>query len=112
MSATSTAPVSNGGWDYTGCGIGIDWRTKMPPVGDKGYVLMSPPTACCAYLNLEDAYQADWRSWKPPDFGDSIGDTEIGVQFDVGSKPVSPGAKGNILALLTRISHQVPAASP
>ena len=87
--------------DYTGCGIGIDWRTKMPNVDDKGYVLMSPPTAMYSYLNLEEGYSSDWRSWNLPAFDGPLGDAEIGVGFDTGGKPVKGGAKGNILALLS-----------
>ena len=87
--------------DYTGCGIGIDWRSQMPPVDDKGYVLMSPAISSYSYVNLEEAYSEDWQSWNLPDFDKPFGDTEIGIGFDTGSKPVRPDARGNILALVS-----------
>ena len=87
--------------DYTGCGIGIDWRTEMLRGDEKGYILMSPAISSYSYLNLEEGWTGDWHSWNLPDFDKTIGDTEIGIGFDTGSKPVRPGARGNILALLS-----------
>ena len=98
--------------DYTGCGIGIDWRTEMPNVDDKGYVLWSPPTAVYAYLNLPEAFSGDWLAWDLPNFDSSIGETDTGVSFQTGSKPVPGGAGGNILALInSESSDPLPSAA-
>jgi hypothetical protein len=92
--------------DYTGCGIGIDWRTEMPPFDKKGFVLTSPPVAVYAYLNLPEAFSLDWRAWEVPDFDRTLGETATGIVFRTGEKPVPNGTRGNILALLSNEPYE------
>lgn len=83
--------------DYTGSGIGIDWRPSL--IADElGYVLLNPPIALYAYGSLEEHYYKDWCPWLVPDFDGSI-DTGTGIPFRVGKNVEGDREQRNLLAL-------------
>ena len=83
--------------DYTGCGIGIDWRPSLQS-DELGYILLNPPIALYAYGSLEEHYYKDWCPWEVPEFDRSI-DTGTGIPFRVGKNIDGDGEKRNLMAL-------------
>jgi hypothetical protein len=83
--------------DYTGCGVGIDWRDPMPLKDALGYYLPTRPIDQFEYQTLPEGV-CGTASFEPPPFAGEI-TTPFGVSFDVGAHPLPAGAKGNILAL-------------
>jgi len=83
--------------DYTGCGIGIDWRDPMPLKDARGYYLPTRPIDQFEYHTLPEGVYGT-ASFEPPPFSGVI-TTPFGISFDVGAHPLPSGAKGNILAL-------------
>ena len=83
--------------DYTGCGLGIDWRDPMPLKDALGYYSPTRPMDQFEYQTLPEGV-CGTASFEPPPFAGEI-TTPFGVSFAVGAHPLPPGAKGNILAL-------------
>ena len=83
--------------DYTGCGIGIDWRDPQPLKDKLGYYLPATPIDQFEYQTLPEGFCGTAR-FEPPSFADTWV-TPCGISFSVGSHPLTPEAKGNLLAL-------------
>lgn len=83
--------------DYTGCGVGIDWRDPMPLKDALGYVLMTRPIDQFEYHTLPEAV-CGTASFEPPPFSNWIG-APFGLGFAVGAHPLPATATGNMLAL-------------
>ncbi len=91
--------------DYTGSGVGVDWRTPMPPKDRLGYVLMRPPMSQLTYGCLPEQREAEWTPhWEVPDLHTNF-ETPVGVPFLTDEKT-------RILALVnTEPRQQLPAAA-
>lgn len=83
--------------DYTGCGVGVDWRDPAPLKDALGYYLLTRPIDQFEYQTLPEGV-CGTASFEPPPFAGQI-TTPFGISFDVGAHPLPAGAKGNILAL-------------
>jgi hypothetical protein len=72
--------------DYTGCGVGVDWRDPMPEKDRLGYVLMRPPlsqlTWTCLPENRLTAGPGSGQTphWEIPDLHRDF-ETPVGVPF-------------------------------
>jgi hypothetical protein len=51
--------------DYTGCGIGVDWRVPPPPRDQLGFVLLTPPVAQFEYQSLPEGWTSKARFAAP-----------------------------------------------
>ena len=83
--------------DYTGCGLGIDWREPMPLKDALGYYLPTRPIDQFEFQTLPEGV-CGTASFEPPPFAGEI-TTPFDIPFAVGAHPPPAGAKGNLLAL-------------
>jgi hypothetical protein len=87
--------------DYTGCGVGVDWRDPMPPKDDRGYLLMTSPVAQFEYQSLPEGWVCQ-TYWEVP-LLPSVFETSAGVRFRTGPEG------NNVLALAcTQPYEQLP----
>jgi hypothetical protein len=45
--------------DYTGCGVGVDWRVPLPEKDGLGYILMRPPVSQLTWGDLPEHLDCD-----------------------------------------------------
>ncbi|MGI6569496.1 MAG: hypothetical protein ACOX27_00275 [Caldicoprobacterales bacterium] len=91
--------------DYTGCGVGIDWREPIPEKDKLGYVLLSPPISQFEYGILPEQWNCT-AYWEVPRL-EHIIETPAGIKFKTAG--VMEGR--NILALAsTQPYEQLPSS--
>lgn len=91
--------------DYTGCGVGVDWREPLPEKDGHGYVLLSPPISQFEYGILPEQWECT-AYWALPDFGESF-ETPPGIPFRTGGS----SADKNVMALAsTEPYRQLPSS--
>lgn len=97
--------------DYTGCGIGIDWRDPMPLRDKLGYVLMTPPIAQFEYQSLPEGWTCKGRF--TADDLPAVTQSGAGVPFRTQAAKAPRGeAARNILALAsTEPYEQLPSVA-
>jgi hypothetical protein len=77
--------------DYTGSGVGVDWRNPMPEKDRLGYLLMRPPVSQLTWGCLPEQHVGDERvhlpHWEIPDLHRDF-QSPVGVPFltDEGTK--------------------------
>lgn len=89
--------------DYTGCGVGVDWREPMPEKDRLGYALYSPPIAQFEYGVLPEQWYCTGY-WDAPEL-ERVMETPPGVAF----MTAGPGEGNNVVALAcTQPYEQLP----
>lgn len=96
--------------DYTGCGIGVDWRDPMPLRDSLGYVLLTPPIAQFEYQSLPEGWTC--KGAFTADNLPAVLESGAGVPFRTAAAKAGPGEAGhNILALASTEPYaQLPSA--
>jgi hypothetical protein len=75
--------------DYTGCGVGVDWRTPMPKEDTLGYILMRAPASQFSYGCLPEQFLTpeSLPYWKVPGLDPDFR-TPFGIPFMTGGTKV------------------------